>query len=98
MNKIDGCTYQIVYADRQNLMHSKPCNQPLTASGFCVDHACCAEVLDMAQAAGYPRLEIAPGYFVRSGAVNWQGYAQKHRRERHSELMRRLRSMALQAA
>jgi hypothetical protein len=92
MNK---CPYEELYETATHTMKSKPCNKP--AKGvWCQDHAYVAELLKVAEALDYPRYTLAfvdnkPCYTVNDGKSAWEGYARRHPKRKHSELIRRLR-------
>lgn len=99
------CQYELIYEERAKngfRRRWKPCQGVAGTSGYCELHKASADLLSAAKEAGYPDFTIAtitdrgetkPCYTVSRGKLNWEGYARRHNKARHSDLMRRLRAM-----
>lgn len=80
-----------------SLMKSRPCHQPVNASGWCTDHAYCAEVFTLAETLGFPDFAVAfkadgvtPSYLVCAGRGSWEVYMEYHSLRNHRDVLRRL--------
>jgi hypothetical protein len=98
---MQGCQYEIVYAERDSRMKSRLCNHPIASGIYCAMHCYVNEIMKLAKELDYPKFvavylrnrdgQLEAVLTIGSGYENWQAYADRHTLKHHDDLIRRLK-------